>query len=294
MLFAILKIFPSSLFTKFMTQLYDLHCHSTASDGALSPTEVVQRAAEKSVTTLALTDHDTINGLAEARICANTLQINLINGIELSAQWEKSGIHIIGLNINPQNEMLQNVIAELHIMRLERADKIAQKLSKKGIHDALEAVQKSTTNETITRVHFANFLVSQGHVSTVSEAFDRYLGDGKLAYVSTIWTSLETAVQVIHNAGGIAVLAHPIRYKLTATRMKKLLGTFKNAGGLGMEVVTGRYNPDEMRVLANYATQFELAGSVGSDFHSPENPWIELGKLAELPATVKPVWELWQ
>jgi predicted metal-dependent phosphoesterase TrpH len=277
-----------------MTQLYDLHCHSTASDGALSPTEVVQRAAENRVTTLALTDHDTINGLAEARICANTLQINLINGIELSAQWEKSGIHIIGLNINPQNEMLQNVIAELHIMRLERADKIAQKLSKKGIHDALEAVQKSTTNETITRVHFANFLVSQGHVSTVSEAFDRYLGDGKLAYVSTIWTPLETAVQVIHDAGGIAVLAHPIRYKLTATRMKKLLGEFKNAGGLGMEIVTGRYNPDEMRVLANYATQFELAGSVGSDFHSPENPWIELGKLAELPATVKPVWELWQ
>jgi len=277
-----------------MTQLYDLHCHSTASDGSLSPTDLVKRAVEKAVTTLALTDHDTTNGLAEARICANTLQINLINGIELSAQWEKLGIHIIGLNINPEHETLQNVIAELHLMRLERAEKIAQKLTKKGIYDALEAVQKSAQNETITRVHFANFLVSQGHVSTVSEAFDRYLGDGKSAYVSTTWTPLEKTVQAIHDAGGIAVLAHPMRYKLTASRMKKLLSEFKNAGGLGMEIVTGRYNPDEMRILANYATQFELAGSMGSDFHSPENPWIELGKLVELPTTVKPVWELWQ
>jgi predicted metal-dependent phosphoesterase TrpH len=277
-----------------MTQIYDLHCHSTASDGALSPTELVKRAAENAVTTLALTDHDTTTGLAEAKICAAELNINLINGIELSAQWEKVGIHIVGLNIDPQHETLQKVMAELHIMRTERAEKIALKLEKKGISGALAAVQKAATNETITRVHFANFLVSQAHVSTISEAFDRYLGDGKSAYVSTTWTPLESAVQAIRDAGGIPIVAHPLRYKLTATRMRKLLGAFKNAGGLAIEVVTGRYNPDEMRVLANYANQFELAGSVGSDFHSPANPWIELGRVAPLPASVKPVWELWQ
>ncbi len=277
-----------------MTQLYDLHCHSTASDGALSPTELVKRAAENAITTLALTDHDTTTGLAEAKICADELGIHFINGIELSAQWEKVGVHIVGLNIDPQHEMLQKVMAELHIMRTERAEKIALKLEKKGIFGALAAVQKAATNETITRVHFANFLVSQAHVSTISEAFDRYLGNGKSAYVSTTWTPLESAVQAIRDAGGVPVVAHPLRYKLTATRMRKMLGTFKNAGGLAIEVVTGRYNPDEMRVLANYANQFELAGSVGSDFHSPDNPWIELGRVAPLPASVKPVWELWQ
>ena len=277
-----------------MTQIYDLHCHSTASDGALSPTELLNRAAENAVTTFALTDHDTTAGLAEAKNRANELNINFINGIELSAQWEKIGVHIVGLNIEPQHDALQKVIAELHIMRIERAEKIAQKLAKKGIPDALEFVQKTVTNETITRVHFANFLVSQAYVSTVSEAFDRYLGDGKSAYVSTTWTPLENAIQAIREAGGIPIVAHPLRYKLTATRMKKLLGAFKNAGGLAIEVVTGRYNPDEMRILSNYANQFELAASVGSDFHSPENVWIELGRVAPLPNNVKPVWELWQ
>ncbi|MDD5228057.1 MAG: PHP domain-containing protein [Methylococcales bacterium] len=277
-----------------MTQLYDLHCHSTASDGALSPTELVKRAAENAVTTLALTDHDTTDGLIEARACADELHINFVNGIELSVQWEKQCLHIVGLNIQPQHEVLQKVIAELHIMRTERAEKIALKLAKKGIPDALAAVQGTATNETITRVHFANFLVSQAYVSTVTEAFDRYLGDGKVAYVSTTWTPLETAIQAILAAGGIPVVAHPLRYNLTATRMRKLLGAFKNAGGQAIEVVTGRYNPDEMRVLANYATQFELSGSVGSDFHSPTNQWIELGRLAVLPVSIKPVWELWQ
>lgn len=276
-----------------MTQLYDLHCHSTASDGALSPTDLIKRAVENGVTTLALTDHDTTDGLLEAQNSANFLGLTLINGIEISAQWEKLGIHIVGLNIIPEHEELQKVIAQLHLMRTERAEKISQKLAKKGILNALESVQKVARNEMITRVHFANFLVSQAHVATVSEAFDRYLGDGKVAYVSTIWTPLETAVQAIRTAGGVAVLAHPLRYKLTATRMRKLLSTFKNAGGQGMEVVTGRYNPDEMRVLANFATQFELAGSAGSDFHSPENQWLELGRLAPLPEKVKPVWELW-
>lgn len=277
-----------------MTEIYDLHCHSTASDGELSPTELVRRATKNAVTTLALTDHDTIDGLTEAKMCANKLNINLINGIEISTQWEKQCLHIVGLNIDPRNEALQKIISEAKIMRQERAEKIAIKLEKKGVLGAIDFVKNSPIEGMITRSHFAHFLVSHFHVSTLQEAFDRYLGDGKSAYVSTTWTSLEKSVQAIISAGGIPVIAHPLRYKLTTTRMKKMLTTFKNEGGLGMEIVTGRYNPDEMRVLANYANQFELAGSVGSDFHSPDNQWIELGRLAPLPASVKPVWELWQ
>ncbi|MGB4499068.1 MAG: PHP domain-containing protein [Methylococcaceae bacterium] len=277
-----------------MTELYDLHCHSTASDGELSPRELVKRAFENGVTNLALTDHDTIDGLVEARNCANELNINLINGIEISSQWEKQCLHIVGLNINPDNSALQKIILEAKKMRQERAEKIAVKLEKKGILGAIDFVKNSPIEGMITRSHFAHFLVSQFHVSSLQEAFDRYLGDGKSAYVSTTWIALEISVQAILDAGGIPVVAHPLRYKLTATRMKKMLQAFKNNGGLGMEIVTGRYNPDEMRVLANYANQFELAGSIGSDFHSPENQWIELGRLAVLPTSVKPVWELWQ
>ena len=277
-----------------MTELYDLHCHSTASDGDLSPTELVKRAAENDVTNLAVTDHDTTDGLAEAKICATELNINLINGIEISTQWEKQCLHIVGLNIDPTHEDLQKIIHEAKSMRQERAEKIALKLEKKGVSGAMDFVRNSPIEGMITRSHFAHFLVSQFHVSTLQEAFDRYLGDGKSAYVSTTWNPLESSVQAIRAAGGVPVVAHPLRYKLTATRMKKMLGAFKNAGGLGMEIVTGRYNPDEMRILANYANQFELAGSMGSDFHSPENQWIELGRLAPLPASVKPVWELWQ
>jgi predicted metal-dependent phosphoesterase TrpH len=276
-----------------MTELYDLHCHSIASDGELSPRELVKRAFENGVTNLALTDHDTTDGLAEARNCANELNINLINGIEISAQWEKQCLHIVGLNINPDNSALQKIILEAKKMRQERAVKIAVKLEKKGVSGAIDFVENSPIEGMITRSHFAHFLVSQFHVSSLQEAFDRYLGDGKSAYVSTTWIALETSVQAILDAGGIPVVAHPLRYKLTSTRMKKMLQAFKNDGGLAMEIVTGRYNPDEMRVLANYANQFELAGSMGSDFHSPENQWIELGRLAVLPTSVKPVWELW-
>ncbi|HCT99649.1 MAG TPA: hypothetical protein DF614_06210 [Methylococcaceae bacterium] len=153
-------------------------------------------------------------------------------------------------------------------------------------------MQKVVGEGMITRTHFADFLVARCLVDSQQEAFDRYLGDGKVAFVATTWTPFETAIHAILAAGGVAVLAHPLRYKLTATRMKKLLAAFKTAGGQAMEVVTGRYNADEMRILGNYATQFALAGSLGSDFHSPANQWIELGRLAPLPVGVRPVWEL--
>ncbi|MGZ4969114.1 MAG: PHP domain-containing protein [Methylobacter sp.] len=275
-----------------MTEIYDLHCHSTASDGALSPTALVQRAHECGVTSLALTDHDTVAGLGEAQAAANTAGIKLIPGIELSTSWQNKCFHIVGLGINPAYPPLAEATRNLQIMRSERAEKIADKLEKKRIPGALEAVKKAAGEGMITRTHFADFLLSQFHVSTQQEAFDRYLGAGKPAYVSTTWAELEQAVNWITQSGGVAVLAHPLRYKLTSSWIKRLLAAFKEAGGQGIEVVTGRYNSDEIKLVASYAKRFELTGSVGSDFHSPANQWVELGRLAPLPENIKPVWEL--
>lgn len=275
-----------------MTERYDLHCHSTASDGALSPTDLVQRAHQNGVTALALTDHDTTMGLNEARTCAAELDMRLIDGIELSTSWQNKCLHIVGLGIDPDYAPLANATHALQATRLERAQKIAEKLEKKHITGAFEAVKKAAGQGMITRSHFADFLLSQFHVSTQQEAFDRYLGKGKPAYVATTWAEMEVAIHWITEAGGVAVLAHPLRYKLTANWMKRLLAAFKEAGGQGMEVVTGRNNADEIKLLATYASHFELAGSVGSDFHSPVSPWVELGRLAPLPDNIQPVWEL--
>jgi len=275
-----------------MTELYDLHCHSTASDGALSPTELVQRAHQYAVTSLAVTDHDTTAGLAEAQLCAATTGIKLIAGIELSTIWQDKCFHIVGLGIDPDYKPLAQATHSLQSTRLERAEKIAQKLEKKRIPGALEAVMNAAGDGMITRTHFADFLLSQNHVSNQQEAFDRYLAKGKSAYVSTSWAELELAVNWITGSGGVAVLAHPLRYRLTANWMQRLLTAFRDAGGQGIEVITSRINADEIRLVADYALRFDLAGSMGSDFHNAVNPWVELGRLAPLPKNIKPVWEL--
>jgi predicted metal-dependent phosphoesterase TrpH len=275
-----------------MAEIYDLHCHSTASDGALSPTELITRAHEQGVTSMALTDHDTTSGLAEARTAATAKGIRLIPGIELSASWHDKCFHIVGLGIDPDYPPLAQATQDLQTVRLERAEKIAHKLEKKRIPGALEAVKHAAGDSMITRTHFADFLLSQHHVSTQQEAFDRYLGQGKPAYVSTSWAEMNQAIKWITESGGVAVLAHPLRYKLTANWMKRLLTAFKEAGGQGIEVVTSRINADEIKLIAGYAASFGLAGSKGSDFHNPENQWVELGRLAPLPSAIKPVWEL--
>lgn len=275
-----------------MAEIYDLHCHSTASDGALSPTELIIRAHEQGVTSMALTDHDTTAGLAEARTAAKAKGIRLISGIELSVSWHDKCFHIVGLGIDPDYPPLAQTIQDLQTVRAERAEKIAHKLEKKRIPGALEAVKHAAGDGMITRTHFADFLLSQHHVSTQQEAFDRYLGQGKPAYVSTSWAEMCQAVKWITESGGVAVLAHPLRYKLTANWMKRLLTAFKEAGGQGIEVVTSRINADEIKLITGYAASFELAGSKGSDFHNPENQWVELGRLAPLPSAIRPVWEL--
>lgn len=275
-----------------MTDIYDFHCHSTASDGSLSPTEVVVRAKQNGVTHLSLTDHDTLNGQAEAQQASDINDINFIPGIEISTTWENKCFHILGLNIDPKNDALNCSIKSIQELREQRAKKIAYKLEKKNIPNAYEAVLKMTNGGMITRAHFANFLLSNHHVSTQQQAFDRYLGKGKPAFVSTTWADLDDAVQWIKQAGGVAVIAHPLRYKMTASWMRRFLAFFQEIGGQGIEVVTGRSNPDEIRRASRYATSYGLAASLGSDFHTADNPWVELGRLAPLPANIQPIWEL--
>lgn len=275
-----------------MTPKYDLHSHSTASDGALSPAELLARAKGQGVTSIALTDHDTTAGLAEAMEAAEDIGIELIPGIELSTTWNKRCLHIVGLGINPEAESLHDGIRNLQDIRAERAKTISMKLEKKGIAGAYEAVTQAAGEGMITRSHFADFLLSQNHVDSGQDAFDRYLGDGKPAFVATVWAELPEAVQWITEAGGIAVLAHPLRYRMTASWMRRLLAEFREMGGAGLEVVTGRSSDEDIRQSCLYAQKFDLAASTGSDFHSPDNQWVELGRLAPLPGCLQPVWEL--
>lgn len=275
-----------------MHEKYDLHCHSNVSDGVLSPTELVARACKQGVTALALTDHDTTAGFQEAKTAANANNIKLISGIELSTSWQDKSFHVVGLGVDANHPVLQDATRHLQVVRQERAELMSAKLEKKKIFGALEWVRQSAGDSMITRTHFANFLVAHFHVSSQQEAFDRYLAKGKPAFVTTPWADITLAVEWINQAGGVAVLAHPLRYKLSANWMKRLLTAFKDAGGQGIEVVTGRCSADEIRWAADYADGFALAGSAGSDFHSPDNPWVELGRLAPLPSRIKPVWDL--
>ena len=252
----------------------------------------MDRARQLGVTALALTDHDTLDGLAEAKLAADAAGIRLIAGIELSISWQNKSIHVVGLGVDPEHPRLLAATHQLAQVRRDRAEKIADKLEKKRVPGALDWVLNAAGRGMITRLHFADFLVSQHHVDTQQEAFDRYLSSGKAAYVATEWAELAEAVDWIKQAGGIAVVAHPMRYKLTANWMKRLLTAFRDAGGEAMEVVTGRGSVEEVRLLADYAKIFGLAGSVGSDFHSPKNQWVELGRLAPLPNSVNPVWAL--
>lgn len=271
---------------------YDLHCHSTASDGALSPEALVKRAFEQGVTTLALTDHDTVAGLDEARHTAQLLGLQLINGIELSCTHLNQCLHIVGLNFQPDHPVLMAGLQQQQAIRDLRAVKIAEKLAKRHIEGVYEAVLAAAAGGEITRSHFAEFLLRHGYVHSMQDAFDRYLNKGQSAYVPTVWASLEEVVTWIVQAGGVAVLAHPMRYKLSAKWMNRALPVFKEAGGQGVEVVNGRASLDAIRQSQQYAIRHELYASVGSDFHAPDSPYLELGRLAPLPTGLTPVWTL--
>jgi predicted metal-dependent phosphoesterase TrpH len=274
--------------------IYDLHTHSTASDGAYAPAELVEQAAAAGITGLALTDHDSTAGLAEAQAAATRAGVRLIPAVEISATWQNKTIHIVGLNISPECELLRQGLARLQATRHERAQEMSRRLAKYGIPGVFEAVQAMAGDGMITRTHFAKHLAGLGLAANVRDAFDRYLTHGKPGYVSTHWVEMEEAVTWIRTAGGAAVLAHPQRYKLTGSWLRRLLSEFREAGGAGLEVVSGTASPGDVQSSAEYARRFDLLASCGSDFHSPDNNWSKLGRLPPLPTGLVPVWSLWE
>lgn len=271
---------------------YDLHSHSTASDGSLEPEQLVARAIEQGVDVLALTDHDGTEGIAAAQQAAQGTELTLIAGVEISVTWAKGTIHIVGLNIDPANAVLQKGLAEMRDFRVGRSQEIAKRLDKAGIPGALEGARKYASEVMLGRLHFAKFLVEHGYAKDIPSVFKRYLVRNKPGYVPGEWTSLHDAVNWISRAGGQAVIAHPARYKITATKRRRLITDFKEAGGIGIEVVSGRQHPEEVKELAKLAEQFDLLASRGSDFHTPDNTWVELGKLLPLPESCTPIWSV--
>ncbi|EFG4143256.1 5'-3' exoribonuclease [Escherichia coli] len=277
------------------TVIYDLHSHTTASDGCLTPEALVHRAVEMRVGTLAITDHDTTAAIAPAReeISRSGLALNLIPGVEISTVWENHEIHIVGLNIDITHPLMCEFLAQQTERRNQRAQQIAERLEKAHIPGALEGAQRLAQGGAVTRGHFARFLVECGKASSMADVFKKYLARGKTGYVPPQWCTIEQAIDVIHHSGGKAVLAHPGRYNLSAKWLKRLVAHFAEHDGDAMEVAQCQQSPNERTQLATLARQHHLWASQGSDFHQP-CPWIELGRKLWLPAGVEGVWQLWE
>jgi predicted metal-dependent phosphoesterase TrpH len=272
----------------------DLHSHTTFSDGKLTPVEIIDRAVNFQIDVLAITDHDTVAGLEQAKqhIENNNLALTLINGIEISTLWNGFDIHIVGLNINPSNPALVSFIEKQQIARETRATEMGKKLEKAGFTGIYQAAKLLAGDGSVTRAHFARVLMAQGHISKMQAAFDKYIGKGKRAFVKPNWCSMEEAVSIIHQAGGVAVMAHPIRYDLSGKWRRKLIVEFKEACGDGLEIILPQMNPEQKKLMLSYCQEYELYASLGSDFHFPTK-WNDLGRNLRLPENCQPVWQLW-
>jgi len=273
---------------------FDLHCHSTVSDGLLGPAELARRAAAQGVTTLALTDHDELAGLDAAREAAREAGIRFVDGVEISVTWGGITVHIVGLGIDPGSPPLVDGLESVRNSRAVRAERIAGELAAAGIPGSLEGAYAYAENpRLIGRTHFARFLVERGHVRDVKTVFQRYLVRGKPGYVPHQWAALADAVGWIRTSGGRAVVAHPGRYKLGRAEMRRFLAEFKAAGGEGIEVITGSHTPAHYAEYASLARELGLLASRGSDFHGPKESTVELGGLPPLPSDLTPVWHDW-
>jgi predicted metal-dependent phosphoesterase TrpH len=271
---------------------FDLHSHSTASDGELSPSALIARARDNGVSCLAITDHDTVE--AYCNMPDDDVDgVTICRGIELSCNWQGRSVHVVGLNIRLESAALQAALRVQQQNRNRRAELIAERLSKKGIDGAMAGARALAGNAIIGRPHFARFLVSAGTVRDERQAFKRYLGNGKLGDVQHNWPGIATVIQWIREAGGLAVLAHPAHYKLTNTKLALLTGEFVAAGGAGIEVVSGRQSADLTNKLAELAVAKQLLASTGSDFHRTGQSWSDVGRQSALPDHLTPVWDAW-
>lgn len=277
-----------------MTEV-DLHCHSTISDGALLPVEVVARAAAQGVQVLALTDHDETGGLAAARVAAEAAGITFIDGVEISVTWRGTAVHIVGLRIDAADPTLAAGLHSVRSGRIGRAQRMGEELAQTGIPGAFEGALKHAANrDMVGRTHFARYLAEIGVVPDAKSAFKRFLVPGKPGYVAHEWTTLATALGWIRAAGGRAVLAHPGRYGLSAGALEDLLAEFRAAGGEGIEVVTGSHSPDQVALFAAIAHQHGFLASRGSDFHAPGDANADFGRQPALAGHLTPVWHDWR
>lgn len=273
-----------------MTFVCDLHTHTAWSDGTLTPTELVARAHAGGVRLLAVTDHDATDGLAEARAAAVRLGIRFVAGVEISATWRRQTVHVVGLGVDPGETRLQAGLARLRARRDWRAREIGARLRRKNIPEAYEHARGLVRGNVVSRTHFAHSLVRRGLVSDLRQAFRQYLGRGCVGDVPVEWAGLEEAIGWICGAGGVAVLAHPTRYRVSSGQLRGLLTEFRAHGGGALEVVCPSHKPADIERMARLACAHELLGSCGSDYHGPEQTWTAPGKLPALPPGVAPVW----
>lgn len=273
--------------------LYDLHSHSTASDGALAPAALVALAAEHGVQALALTDHDSVAGLAAAADAAAQHGLEFIPGVEVSVTWQNRVLHVLGLQVNANEPELQRLLNELQTKRLTRAKRMAEKLEAKGVADVWARALAAADGGQVTRTHFARLLVEDGHCADMQAVFKRYLRAGKPGYVKAEWVSLDACINAIHAAGGQAVLAHPHSYNMTGAWRRRMLSAFTDAGGDALEVCCGNSNAQHVELAKRDAITYNLMGSAGSDFHEPAQAWVKLGRMPAMPKAVKPIWSSW-
>jgi len=271
-------------------QKIDLHSHTLVSDGSLSPMQLVERAKEQGVEILSITDHDSVGAYEQLNCLDDALTI--IPGIEFSTQWRGVGVHIVGLNLDLSSEAIKQGVAEQEQSRRDRSVLIGQRLIKAGLPVDMARVAEIANYSNIGRPHFAQHLVELGLVKNVATAFKKYLGSGKVGDVKQCWAELPQIVSWIVDAGGVAVLAHPLKYKMTRTKLAALLDDFILAGGRAMEVVSGQQCQTEVESLVRLCQQKGLLGSCGSDFHQ-SSPWSEIGAMTAFPDNCSPVWENW-
>ncbi|WP_218122625.1 3',5'-nucleoside bisphosphate phosphatase [Propionivibrio dicarboxylicus] len=275
-----------------MQLIVDLHCHSTVSDGLLSPEALVRRAAGNGVSLLSLTDHDGVSGLARARQEAETVGMRFVNGVEISIEWGGAQVHLLGYRFDADDAALTGGLASIHSGRLVRARSMSESLEKIGIAGCFEGAMRFAENpKLISRAHFARHLAATGVCKDVRSVFDSYLVPGKPGYVEHRWPTVAEAVGWIVGAGGIAAVAHPARYAFSRGEMRKLLDEFKQCGGQAIEVVSGSHSVDDVGTYSRIAREYGFMATSGSDFHGPDESYADLGRVASLPEGLTPVWE---
>jgi len=270
----------------------DLHCHSTCSDGLLAPADVAARAAANGVDLLALSDHDSLEGLPAARSAAAAAGMGFVNGVEISIEWQALQIHILGYAFDSSHQALNAGLESIRAGRVDRAQRMSAELEKIGIAGAFDGAMRHAANPSlISRAHFGRFLVETGAAKDLRSVFEAYLVPGRPGYVDHRWATLADALAWVHAAGGLVAVAHPGRYKLSRAEMRRFLAEFKDLGGQAIEVVSGSHTQEHVEIFGRYAREYGFLASRGSDFHGPGESYFDLGQLAPLPDGLKPIWK---